>query len=137
MSNRHNARKAAVQALYQWDITQQSVDEIESNFNQIHDMKGIDLKYFREVMSNIPLESAELEKSIVVYTGTEFSSLDPIERAILRLGAYELKNKLDVPTKVVINEMIELAKIFGSDNSYKFINGVMDKLAKNLRSPSK
>jgi len=96
-STRHNARKAAVQALYQWDITKQDAQDIEKHF---------------------------------------FSALDPVEKAILRLGAYELSYKADVPTRVVINEMIELAKVFGSDHSYKFVNGVIDKLAKELRKAS-
>jgi len=133
MSNRHNARKAAVQALYQWDITQQSAHEIEPQFEKIHDMQNLDKKYLREVLQQIPKLSDELEQDILPFIGREFESLDPVERAILRLGAYELKSRLDVPTKVVMNEMIEIAKVFGSEHSYKFINGVMDKLAKNLR----
>ena len=75
----------------------------------------------------------QLEEDILPFIGREFKSLDPVERAILRLGTYELKVRLDVPTKVVMNEMIEIAKVFGSEHSYKFINGVMDKLAKHLR----
>ena len=133
MSNRHNARKAAVQALYQWDITQQSAHEIEPQFEKIHDMQNLDKKYLREVLQQIPKLSDELEQDILPFIEREFESLDPVERAILRLGAYELKSRLDVPTKVVMNEMIEIAKVFGSEHSYKFINGVMDKLAKNLR----
>ena len=136
MSNRHNARKAAVQALYQWDITQQAADEIEPKFSQIHDMHNIDRKFLTEVMREVPNNQAVLEEAIVPFIGREFSSLDPVERAILRLGAYELKFRADVPTKVVMNEMIELAKTFGADHSYKFINGVMDKLATALRTPT-
>jgi len=133
MSNRHNARKAAVQALYQWDLTQQSADEITPQFEEIHDMQNLDKKYLREVLEKIPQLAEELEADILPYIGREFKSLDPVERAILRLGAYELKLRLDVPTKVVMNEMIEIAKVFGSEHSYKFVNGVMDKLAKHLR----
>lgn len=133
-SNRHNARKAAVQALYQWDITQQDASDIESSFSQIHDMLNIDRKYLREIMQELPKVEQELEDEITPFIGRDFKTLDPVERAILRLGAYELSYKADVPTRVVMNEMIELAKTFGSDHSYKFINGVMDKLAKKLRS---
>ena len=132
-SNRHNARKAAVQALYQWDLTKQDAAEIETQFSQIHDMQNVDKKFLREIMSQVPKVEAELEQAITPYIGREFASLDPVERAILRLGAYELSYRSDVPTRVVMNEMIELAKTFGSDHSYKFINGVMDKLGKNLR----
>ena len=133
MSNRHNARKAAVQAMYQWDLTQQDADQIEPQFEQIHDMQNIDRKYLREIMREIPKREAELEQSISKHIGRDFSKLDPVERAILRIGAYELTYREDVPTKGVLNEMIELAKVFGSDHSYKFVNGVMDKLAKDLR----
>jgi N utilization substance protein B len=133
-SNRHNARKAAVQALYQWDLTKQDAADIESHFSQIHDMLNIDRKYLREIMQELPKVEQELEEVITPFIGREFKSLDPVERAILRLGVYELSYKPDVPTRVVMNEMIELAKTFGSDHSYKFVNGVMDKLAKKLRS---
>lgn len=132
-SNRHNARKAAVQALYQWDLTQQDARDIEEHFTQIHDMQNIDKKYLREIMLELPKVEAELKQAIEPFIGREFTALDPVERAILRLGAYELSYKSDVPTRVVINEMIELAKVFGSDHSYKFVNGVIDKLAKELR----
>ena len=132
-SNRHNARRAAVQALYQWDITQQAAEDIETQFSQIHDMQNVDRKYLREIMSEVPRHEEELETAISPFIGRSFTSLDPVERAILRLGTYELTHRPDVPTKVVLNEMIELAKIFGSEHSYKFINGVMDKLATELR----
>lgn len=132
-SNRHNARKAAVQALYQWDITQQAATDIEKQFSQIHDMQNVDKKYLREIMNQVPQVEEELEEAIAPFIGRDFATLDPVERAILRLGAYELSYRSDVPTKVVLNEMIELAKVFGSEHSYKFINGVMDKLASELR----
>lgn len=132
-SNRHNARRAAVQALYQWDLTQQKAQDIESSFMKIHDMMNVDRKYLTEILTRIPEVQEELEEAITPFIGRKFSSIDPVERAILRLGVYELKFREDVPTKVVLNEMIELAKVFGADHSYKFINGVMDKLAKKLR----
>ena len=132
-SSRHHARKAAVQALYQWDLTQQQVNEIETQFEQIHDLQNVDRKYLREVMNEVPDKAQELETLIAPFIDRDFQAVDPVERAILRLGAYELSNKPDVPTKVVINEMIELAKVFGSDHSFKFVNGVMDKLASSVR----
>jgi len=135
-SNRHNARKAAVQALYQWDLTKQDAADIETQFSQIHDMQNVDKKFLREIMAEVPKKEAELEDAFTPFIGRDFNSLDPVERAILRLGAYELTYRADVPTRVVMNEMIELAKTFGSDHSYKFVNGVMDKLAKNLREAS-
>ena len=133
-SNRHNARRAAVQALYQWDLTKQAAEDIEKQFSQIHDMQNVDRKYLRAIMAELPAQASELEASIIHHIGREFSSLEPVDRAILRLGAFELHNRQDVPTKVVLNEMIELAKVFGSEHSYKFVNGVMDKMAAAIRS---
>lgn len=137
MSSRHNARKAAVQALYQWDLTAQNADEIEAKFGQIHDMQNIEKRYLREILREVPKLAGELEASIAPHIDRDFAKLDPVERAILRIGAYELSYKHDVPQKVVINEMIELAKVFGSDHSYKFVNGVMDKMSKALRGTAK
>ena len=134
MSSRHDARRAAVQALYQWDLTGQAAHEIEAQFSQIHDMQNVDKKYLREILKEVPRLAKDLESDISVHIDRAFARLDPVERAILRLGAYELGHRLDVPTRVVMNEMIELAKVFGSDHSYKFVNGVMDKMAKAMRS---
>jgi N utilization substance protein B len=133
MSNRHNARMAAVQALYQWDLTGQAADQIEKQFVQIHDMANIDKKYFREILNEVPKLQDSIEKSIAQHLDRDFARLDPVERAIFRVGSYELSHRPDVPTKVVVNEMIELAKTFGSDHSYKYVNGVMDKMAKKIR----
>ena len=132
-SSRHAARKAAVQALYQWDLTSQAADQIETQFSKIHDMQNIDKKFLRDVLANVPKFEQKIEASISPHIDRDFAKVDPVERAILRLGAYELEHRADVPTRVILNEMIELAKIFGSDHSYKFVNGVMDKMAKALR----
>lgn len=134
MSNRHNARKAAVQALYQWDITKQAAHEIEPRFAEIHDQDNLDKRYLRNILQDLPKCSDELEADLQPFLDRDFATIDPVERAILRLGAYELKHLPKVPTRVVINEMIELAKVFGSDHSFKFINGILDKLAKKLRA---
>lgn len=124
---------AAVQALYQWDITEQAAEEIQPQFEKIHDMQNVDRKYLREITSQVPKLDPQLQAAIDPHLDRDFSKLDPVERAILRLGAYELEHRPDVPTKVVLNEMIELAKVFGADHSYKFINGVMDKMASVVR----
>jgi N utilization substance protein B len=134
MSNRHNARKAAVQALYQWDLTGQPAEEIQPQFEKIHDLHNVDKRFLREITSQVPKQEDALRDAISMHLDRDFSKLDPVERAILRLGAYELLNKPDVPTRVVLNEMVELAKVFGSEHSYKFVNGVMDKLAAAIRA---
>ena len=133
MSSRHNARQAAVQALYQWDLTEQPAEKIEEYFVQIHDLQNVDMDYLHLLVSEIPKYNQELEDKVKPYIDREFSSIDPVERAILRLGAYELEYRKDVPVKVVLNEAIELAKTFGAEHSYKFVNGVLDKLAPVVR----
>lgn len=134
MSNRHNARQAAVQALYQWDLTDQPAEKIEEHFEQIHNLQNVDMEYLRMLMTEIPKCNQQLEQRVAAFIDRDFSAIDPVERAILRVGAYELEFCEDVPVKVVINEAIELAKTFGSEHSYKFVNGVLDKLAPTLRS---
>ena len=129
MSSRHNARKAAIQALYQWDLTGQEANEIEASFVQIHDMQNVDKRYLRMIIDGVPGNADALQAMIEPIIERPFKALDPVERAILRLGAYELRFLADVPTKVVLNEMIELAKVFGSDKSY--INNLMSNLEKD------
>ena len=134
MSNRHKARKAAVQALYQWDLTAQAAEEIQPQFEKIHDLQNVDKKYLREITAQVPAHDEDLQAAIKPHLDRDFDQLDPVERAILRVGAYELLHRPDVPTRVVLNEMVELAKVFGADHSYKYVNGVMDKLAAAVRT---
>ena len=130
---RSNARKKVMQALYQWALSGNDLNDIEVQFHDEQDMSKVDQEYFHTLLHDIPAQVDQLDetyKSLVDLKGQE---LDPVERAILRLSAYELKNRLDIPYKVVINEAIQLAKTFGADQSHKFINGVVDKLAHQFR----
>jgi N utilization substance protein B len=131
--SRHKARQAAVQALYQWDLTEQDPNDIEEHFIHTHDLDGADKAYLHLLVSQVPVFRQEVEDRLKPYLDREMDSIDPVERAILRLGAYELEYQHDVPTKVVLNESIELAKVFGAEHSYKFVNGVLDKLSISLR----
>lgn len=133
--NRHLARQAAVQALYQWDLTEQAPESILEHFIQEHDTSEIDEEYFQMLVREVPLFHQELEAHIVPMLDRDFEDVDPVERAILRIGAYELEYREDIPRNVVINESVELAKTFGAELSYKFINGVLDKVANELRRP--
>lgn len=134
--NRHLARQAAVQALYQWDLTEQAPETILEHFIREHDTTDIDEEYFQLLVRQVPLYHQELEAHIVPMLDRDLDDVDPVERAILRIGAYELEYRPDIPRKVVINESVELAKTFGADLSYKFINGVLDKVAADLRPPA-
>ncbi|MDH3282951.1 MAG: transcription antitermination factor NusB [Gammaproteobacteria bacterium] len=131
--SRHQARQAAVQALYQWDLTEQSPQDIEAHFIHQHDLGNVDRAYFLTLVREVPLYRQEIEDNLSPFLDREFDNIDPVERAILRIGAYELEFRHDVPTNVIVNEAIELAKTFGAEHSYKFVNGILDKLARAVR----
>lgn len=133
--SRHLARQAAVQALYQWDLTEQRPEDILKHFIRDHDLNNADQEYFHSLVYEVPLYHQEINERILPHVDRDLDDVDPVERAILRIGTYELEYKKDVPTKVIINEAIELAKIFGADHGYKFVNGVLDKIAMDLRPP--
>ena len=121
-----------VQALYQWQIAAGETLDIIKQFREENSGK-IDWEYFEEIFSGVPIEAAALDAQLAPLLDRELKSLDPIERALLYLGSYELAHRLDVPYRVVINEAVELAKVFGATDSHKYINGVLDKLAPVLR----
>ncbi|OOF64817.1 MULTISPECIES: transcription antitermination factor NusB [Rodentibacter] len=131
-SARRRARECAVQALYSWAISGNSAEQVELAFMLDQDMNGVDKPYFRKLFRQAVENMETVDFSITPYIDRAFEELDPVEKAILRLAVYELRFELDVPYKVVINEAIEVAKVFGSDDSHKYINGVLDKIAPAL-----
>jgi N utilization substance protein B len=133
LAQRRKARTLIVQALYQWYISKSDPLEIEAQFHEQNGGK-IDWEYFSEVFLEIPKQQEALDKHISPLLDRELNSLDPVERALLYLGTFELANRIDIPCRVVINECVELAKTFGATDGHKYINGVLDKLAKSLRS---
>src|SRR3990167_130440 len=132
-SARHKARAAAVQALYQWYMTEESLTNIELQFLTHTATKKIDQIYFRELLHQIPAHLAEIEQQFEPFLALPKAELDPVELSILRLAAYELLYRQEIPYKVIINEALELTKTFGSIEGYKFVNGVLDKTAKAIR----
>jgi transcription antitermination protein NusB len=132
---RHKARRLATQALYTWQVAGQSLGDIEEQYCQDLDMSKIDGGYFHELLHKVPAHLDELDGHIVPLLSRELSEVDGVERAILRLACYELAYRKDVPYRVVINEAIKLAKIFGAEQSHKFVNGILDGVAKKLRAP--
>jgi N utilization substance protein B len=131
--SRHMARQAAVQALYQWQLTGQTPEDIESHFISDHELKDVDIEYFHSLVREVPLHLHELDDHLTPHLDRGIDDVDPVERAILRLGAYELEFRLEVPYKVVINEAVELAKTFGAEHGHKYVNAVLDKVAGKLR----
>jgi len=126
------ARKMAMQAIYQWQMTADDVVDIENQFIEENDMSKVDKDYFSELLFKIS-SSNDLDAILEKYMDRKINMVDPVERSILRIACYELKLRLDVPYKVVINEAISLTKIFCAEQSHKFVNAVLDKVAKELR----
>lgn len=131
---RSKARRCALQALYQWQMAGQDLGDIESQFVNEQDLGGADLSYFSELLRSIPRQTTELDEQYRPFLDRAVDELDPIELAILRIGAYELMRHPEIPFRVVINEAVELAKTFGADQSHRYINGVLDKAARELRA---
>ena len=132
-SERRKARHFAVQAIYQWQMTQDNVADIEEQFKLDQDMKGVDLGYFRELLFGVAGNINKLDSTFSPFLSRKLEDLDLVDKAILRLATFELLFRQDVPYRVVINEGIELAKVYGATDGHKFVNGVLDKLAPQLR----
>lgn len=132
-AKRREARQMATQALYQWHMAGHSLNEIEAQFRVDNDFKNVDGAYFSELLRGVPTNKGEIDAALAPCLDITIEELDPVELAILRLSTYELLKRIDVPYRVVINEGIELAKVYGSTDGHKFVNGVLDKLAPVLR----
>ena len=131
---RHKARYYALQALYGWTISGNALSHIESYFLQEKNIAKFDLEYFQKLLYDIPEHVEMLDMLIKPHAQRSLMEISPIELTILRMATYELKFNIDVPYRVIINEALLLTKIFGATDSYKFVNGILDKLAKILRS---
>lgn len=132
---RVRARRSAVQAIYQWEMTRASMNDVISEFiRERSELKKADAGYFRELLHGTADRVEELGGVVSPHLDRPLPELDPVERAILLLGTYELMYRPEVPWRVIVNESVELAKMFGADQSHKYINGVMDKIARVIRS---
>jgi N utilization substance protein B len=131
---RRRARRALVQALYQWQLSDNEVSSVLRDFQEGESLKKADKVFFEELLKGTIANSDDLDQQYVPYLDREIARLDHVERAILRLAAYELVHRIDVPYLVVIDEYVELAKTFGAQDSHRYINGVLDNLAAELRS---
>lgn len=132
---RRLSRELLVKALYQWQIAAHSVAELTAQYSALEDFARCDRDFFAELLPVTIGEVAVLDEHIARQAARGLDQLDAVGRAILLLGLAELKVRGDVPTKVVINEYVELAKRFGAADSYKFVNAVLDKSARELRPP--
>lgn len=132
-SARRNAREYALQAMYQWQISETPLSDLEFQFLTREIRKKTDVEYFKELMHAIPKQCDELDLLMSPFLNRPLTDLDPIELAILRIAIYELSKRLDIPYRVAINEALELTKRFGSIEGFKFVNGVLDQVARKIR----
>jgi len=140
---RRNARSKALQALYQWDLSHAEPDtneldtvvaQVLDQFSDSQDMSKVDEEYFSELFSTTVQKLGELDAVLESSLDRNIADIDPIERCACRLGAYELTERLDIPLLVVINEWVEITKKFGSEQGYKYVNGVLDKCGQQTRT---
>lgn len=132
-AERRKARHYGMQALYQWHMAGASLADIEAEFREEYDFSRVDLEYFQALLHGVPGCVDELEAVLVPLLDRGIDELDPIERTLLRMGIFELAHRIDVPYKVVINEAVALTKKFGATDGHKYINGVLDKAARQIR----
>lgn len=134
---RSQARKLAMQALYQWQLTQQSATDIERQFIEDEEFRGADRDYFHELVEQCIHREKDLDQSTSAFVDRPLDQLDPVERAILLIGMYELEYRLEIPYRVVINEAVELGKRFGATDAHKYLNAVLDRASKEKRAPER
>lgn len=128
------ARKLAMQALYQWQLTQQSAAEITKQFLESEESAGVDREHFEELVGSCIARHEELTGLLAPFLDRPLDQLDPVEAAILMIGMYELRQRVDIPYRVVINEAVDLCKRFGATDAHKYINAVLDRAAREIRA---
>ena len=131
---RSRARRYAMQAMYQWDLSGTDLPLIRRQFMEAEDFSKTDTNYFIELLSEAPKKVDIIDENITKYIDRPLEQLDPVERAVLRLATYELRERRDIPDKVTMNEAGKLTKKFGSEQGHAFVNGVLDKAAHKLRA---
>lgn len=131
---RVRARRSAVQALYQWQLGGQEPADIVEEFKTDRELVSVDLDYFQHLVRDVPKHFEELRGDLMACLDREWTRLDPVERSVLLLGAYELRYCPETPWRVVISECVELCKMFGTVEGHRYVNGVLDRLARTLRA---
>ena len=130
---RSRARRRALQALYAWQVSGTAIPQVIHQFQHEQDMEVADLEYFEALVRGVAEHRGLLDERLAVFLDRGIEQVDPIERAVLRIAAFELLHRLDVPYRVVLNEAIEIAKRFGSDHGHTYVNGVLDRAAVEWR----
>jgi len=130
---RARARRFAMQALYQWDLSGVDIGEIRTQFLEDEDFSRADTGYFRKVLKEVTKNTEIIDKNISDIIDRPLEQLDPVERAVLRIGVCELLSHPDIPYRVTINEAVNLTKKFGAEQGHAFVNGVLDRAAHVIR----
>jgi transcription antitermination protein NusB len=128
------SRRLAMQALYQWQLTGQSLAELRNQYAQDEGYAEVDAAYFAALLQGVVEGAPALDASLGELIDRPVAQLDPVEHAVLLIGLYELAHRPETPFRVVINESVELAKKFGATEGHKFVNAVLDRAARGLRS---
>jgi len=128
------ARKLAMQALYQWQLTGQSAADINLQFLASEDSASADREYFTELLKGCVAANERLSQAIAPFVDRPLDQLDPVETAILLIGMYELRDRIEIPYRVVINEAVDLCKRFGATDAHKYVNAVLDRAAREIRA---
>lgn len=131
---RSRARRRALQAVYAWQLSGNRIDHVIDQFRAEQDMQIADVGYFEDLVRGVARAHEELDAAILPFLDREIARVDPIERAVLRIAAWELRERIDVPYRVVINEAVETTKRFGSEHGHTYVNGVLDKLSAQWRA---
>ncbi|PIE36618.1 MAG: transcription antitermination factor NusB [Gammaproteobacteria bacterium] len=127
------SRERAVQALYQWDLSAGQASSIRQEILDTQEFSKADVGFFELLFNGVSHDPDSVDAELQRALDRPIAELDPIERAVLRLAAYELATQLDTPARVIINEGVEITRRFGADNGHRYVNGVLDKLARYLR----
>ena len=133
LAARSRSRRRALQAIYAWQVGGNRMIQVIEQFRHEQDMEIADLEYFEDLLRGVDTHCAELDASIAPWLDRDIAQVDPLERAILRIAAYELRHRPDVPYRVILNEAVEVAKRFGAEHGHTYVNGVLDKLAGQWR----
>jgi N utilization substance protein B len=132
---RSRARRRALQAIYAWQISGGTAQQVIAQFAHEQAHEVADLEYFEDLVRGVMKHAGELDAALAEFLDREVEQVDPIERAALRIAAYELRHRPDIPYRVVINEAIDTTKRFGSEHGHTYVNGVLDHAAAAWRAP--
>lgn len=133
IKGKRRARRLVLQALYQWLMSGTIISVIESEFFAIHNMTKVDSAYFSRLLRAIPASIDEIEGAFLPFLDRPVASLNPIELTILRISSYELLYCPELPYRVVLDESVSLAREYGSKEGHRYVNGVLNNLAKKIR----